>query len=159
MDDRWEYDHEYFQQMIEHEQRVDNEAVGDIITNLLEAIKSNSSSSEDESMPGYQERAREDSFSNEDTNLFGEDGIYDDNEPWGFKALTLKQIIGGKPGGMFFNNISTLYAFSWHGYTQVGKNPAGIEKSACRCLSDSKEHFWQCKLDSQYRLDVYQAKE
>ena len=51
MSGRWEYDHEYFQQMIEREQRVDNEAVGAIITNLREAIHSDSSS-DDGSMPG-----------------------------------------------------------------------------------------------------------
>ena len=92
--DRWEYDHYYFQQMIEHEQRVNNEAIGGIITNLREVIKSDYSSSKDVSLPGLQYKAREASSSNEDTNSFGEDGIYDDGEPWGQKALTLKHIIG-----------------------------------------------------------------
>ena len=49
--------------MIEHEQKVNGEAIGDINTNLREAIESDSSSSEDESMPDLQERAREDSSS------------------------------------------------------------------------------------------------
>ena len=93
MNERWEYNHEYFQQMIEHEQKVNSETVGGIITNLREAIESDSSSSEDGSIPGLQERAREDLSSNEDTNYFGEDGIYDDGETWGFKELSLKQII------------------------------------------------------------------
>ena len=95
MNGRWEYDHEYFQQMIEHEQKVNGEAIGDINTNLREAIESDSSSSEDESMPDLQERAREDSSSDGDTNSFGDDGIYDDGEQWGPKELSLKQIIGG----------------------------------------------------------------
>ena len=38
MDGRWEHDHEQFQQIIEREQRVNNEAVGGITTNLQEAI-------------------------------------------------------------------------------------------------------------------------
>ena len=49
--------------MIEHEQKVNSETVGGIITNLREAIESDSSSSEDGSMPDLQERAREDSSS------------------------------------------------------------------------------------------------
>ena len=83
MDGRWEYDHEYFQQMIEQEQRVINKAVGGIITNLQEAIESNFSSSEDGFMLGLQDRARKDSSIDEDTDLCGEDGIYDDSESWG----------------------------------------------------------------------------
>ena len=39
MNGRWEYDHKYFQRMIEHEQKVNSETVGGIITNLQEAIK------------------------------------------------------------------------------------------------------------------------
>ena len=62
MNGRWEYDHEYFQQMIEHEQKLNSETVGGIINKLQEVIKKNSSSSEDRSMPGLQERAREDPF-------------------------------------------------------------------------------------------------
>ena len=112
MDGEWEYDHEYFQQMIEHDQRVNNKAVSGILTNLQEAIKRNSSSSEDRSMPGLEDRAREDLSGNEDTDSFGEVGIYNDNsEPWGYKALTLKQINGRKSGGMFPSNIPTLYTF------------------------------------------------
>ena len=78
---------------------------------------------------GLQERAREDSFSDEATNSCGKDSIYDNGKPWGYKALTLKQIIGGKPVGMFPSNIPTLYAFSLHGYAQVCKNPSVKAKS------------------------------
>ena len=49
---------------------------------------------------------REDSSSDEGTDSFGEYGIYDNGEPWGYKALTLKQIIGGKPGGMFPSQLA-----------------------------------------------------
>ena len=108
---------------------MNSEAINGIITNLREAFENESSSSEDGSMPDLQERARKDSLSSDgDTNSFGEDGIYDDGEQWG-KELLLKHVIGGKPGGMFPSNISTLYTFSWHGYAQVGGNPVCNEKS------------------------------
>ena len=51
---------------------MNNEAVGGIITNLQEAIESDSSSSKDGSMPCLQDRAREESSSKGDINLFGE---------------------------------------------------------------------------------------
>ena len=108
--------------MIEWEQQVNNKAVGAIIINLCEAIQSDSSS-KDWSMPSLQEKAREDLSSNDNTDSCGEGDIYDNDEPWGYKALTLSQIIGGKSGGMFPSNIPTLYTFSWHGYTQVCWNP------------------------------------
>ena len=80
-------------------------------------------------MLGLQERTREDSSRNNDTDSCGEDNIYDNEEPWGYKALTLSQIIGGKLGGLFPIKIPTLYAFSWHGYAQVCKNPTIETKS------------------------------
>ena len=55
MNSRWDYDHEYFQRMIEWEQRVEDEVVGAVITNLRE-ILDNESSFDDGSMPGLQER-------------------------------------------------------------------------------------------------------
>ena len=67
-------------------------------------------------MPYLQEKARENSSNDNDTDAYGEDVIYDDGESWGYKALTLSQIIGGKSSGMFPINLPTLYAFSWHGY-------------------------------------------
>ena len=66
MDGRGEYDHEYFQRMIEQEQQMNNKAVGAIITNLRKAIQSNLPS-KDESLSGLQGREREDSFSNDNT--------------------------------------------------------------------------------------------
>ena len=134
MSGRWEYDQEYFQRMVERDQRVDIEAVGAIIANLREAVHDNSSSdegsipglqeraredsstSEEAYMPFLQERAKEDSSSDDDTNSYGEDGIYNDGESWGYKALTLSQIIGGNFGGLFLINCPTLYAFSLHRY-------------------------------------------
>ena len=83
MNGRWEYDHEYFQRMNKHEQKVNGKAIDGIITNLREAIENESSSSEDGSMPDLQERTREDSSSDGDTDSFGVDGIYDDREQWG----------------------------------------------------------------------------
>ena len=87
------------------------DVVGCIITRISE-LNEDESSSDNDSMSDLQDRAREDSSSNGDTDSFGDDGIYDDGEPWEYKAMTLKQIIGGTPGGMSPNNIPTLYAFS-----------------------------------------------
>ena len=42
MNDRWEYDHKYFWRMIEHDEKMKSEAIGGIITNLWEAIESDS---------------------------------------------------------------------------------------------------------------------
>ena len=97
--------------MIEREQKVNNEAISATITNYYDAIQRDSSS-KNGSMSGLQEKAREDSSSNSDTNSFDEDWIYDNGEPWGNKTLTLSQIIWGKFGGIFPINISTLHAFS-----------------------------------------------
>ena len=121
MHGRWEYDHEYFPQMIEQEQRVNNKAIGAIIINLCKAIQSDLSS-KDGSMPGLQERARRDLSSDDNTDSCSKDGFYDDGEPWGCKALTVSQIIGGKPDGMFPNSVLTLYTFSWYGYILLCKN-------------------------------------
>ena len=41
-------------------------------------------------MSDVQERAREDPSSNHDTDSYGDDGIHEDREPWGYKAQTLK---------------------------------------------------------------------
>ena len=107
LDGRWEYDHEYFQQMIKRDVRMNTKVVGCIITGMSDLNKDKSSSGDD-SMLDLQDRAREDSFSNNDSDSIDDDGIYNDGEPWGYKAQILKQIIGGTPGGMFPNNILTL---------------------------------------------------
>ena len=71
MNGRWEYDHEYFQQMVKRKQNLKGETVNGIITNLREVIRDSSSSSEDRSIPDLKERAREDSASDGNTNFFG----------------------------------------------------------------------------------------
>ena len=156
MNSRWDYDHEYFQQMIEWEQRVEVGVIGAVITNLCEVIHDGSSSdegsmpglqeraredslsSEGSSMPPLQERAKEDSSSDEDTKSYGDDGIYDDGESWGYKTFTLKQIIGGDSGGLFPSNCLTLYAFSLHGYAQVHGKRGTRPKSD---FSQTKEYI------------------
>ena len=46
--------------------------------------------------------------------------MYDDGEWWGYKELTLKQIISGVHDGMFLTSgTPTLYAFNLHGYAKV----------------------------------------
>ena len=85
MDEQWRYDHEYFQQMIKQDKRMNPEVIGTIITNMSELIKDNSSS-EGGSMPGLQERTRENLSSNDETNSCDDDdddddGIYKDGEP------------------------------------------------------------------------------
>ena len=123
MNDRWKHDHEYFQRMIEWERRVANEVaeevvdeavdevVGAVITNmralmnadsgsdtssmpgLQERGREDSLSSDGSSMPLLQDRAREDSSSDDDSKSYKEDGIYSDGEHCVYKASTLKQII------------------------------------------------------------------
>ena len=107
--------------MIEQDERMNPRVDNTINTNMSELIKDNSSN-EGGSMPGLQEKARENSSIDDDTNSCDDEGIYEDREPWGYKALTLKQIIGQAAGGMFPNNVTTLYAFSWHGYSKMCKN-------------------------------------
>jgi len=86
---------------------VEVRVIGSIIRNLREVIHADSSNNEG-SMPGLQERARkdssyseglpmpplqerakEDSSSDEDNKSYDEDGIYNDGESWGYKALAL----------------------------------------------------------------------
>ena len=46
--------------------------------------------------------------------------MYDDGEWWGYKELTLKQIISGVHNGMFLTSSTpTLYALSLHRYEKV----------------------------------------
>ena len=86
-------------------------------------------------MPHLAPRVQEDSSSDEDTGSHNEDGIYDDGEPWGYKSLTLSQIIGGNSDGLFLPSRPTLYAFSLHGYSQVHGN----------CSEGSDPDFYQSK--------------
>ena len=153
MNIRWNHDHEYFQRMIEWEQRVEVGVIGAVITNLHEVIhdgsssdegsmpglqeraREDSSSSEGSSMPPLQERAKEDSSSDEDTKSYSDDGIYNDGEFCGYKAFTSKQIIGGDSGGLFPNNRLTLFKYSLHGYAQFHSN----------CRARPKSDFYQAQ--------------
>ena len=96
MDERWWYDDEYFLRIIERDKGRNPKVVDATITNMSGLIKDDSSN-DSGLMTGLQERAREDSSSSDETDSFDDDGIYEDGEPWGHKALTLKQIIGGTP--------------------------------------------------------------
>ena len=111
MNIRWKHDHEYFQRMIEWEQRVSGKIVGALITNMQEFLDDESScdnssmpglqsrgrstsSSSNAPMPTLQDKAAEDSSSNDGTMSCDGDGVYDDEEHCGYKARSLKQIIG-----------------------------------------------------------------
>ena len=90
----------------------ENELVGAIITNMCEFLEdevysdddsmpglqdrvcSDSSSSDGSSMPFLQSRATEDSSSDDDTMSCDENGLYDDGEHCLYKAPTIKEIIG-----------------------------------------------------------------
>ena len=59
-------------------------------------------------MPLLQDRARENSSSDDETKSCDEDGIYDDGEYCGYKARTLHKIIGGDSS--FPNNALFKYS-------------------------------------------------
>ena len=132
---RWKHDHEYFQRMIEWEQRVAGEIVVALITNLQEFLD-DESSSDNSSMPGLQsrgqstsssnnglmpnlqDRATEDSFSDNRTMLCDEDGVDDDGKHCVYKARSLKQIIGTNAigiedeGGRFSHISMALFKYT-----------------------------------------------
>ena len=119
MDGRWNYDHEYFQRMIDRHDRMIAEAVGCIITDMSELNKDDPSS-DGSSMPGLQDRGQSDLSSGDDTDSYGEDDMYDDGECWGYKEQTLKQIISGTSDGISLAiDTPTLYALSLHGHAKV----------------------------------------
>ena len=119
MDSIWNYDHGYFQGMIDRHGRMNAEDVGCVVTGISELNKDDSSS-EGSSMPDLQDRDRSDSSSSDDTNFNGDDYLYDDGEPWGCKEQTLKQIISGASDGISLAiDTPTLYALSLHGHAKV----------------------------------------
>ena len=119
MDGRWNYDHEYFQRMINRHGRMNAEVVGCIITGISELNKDDSSS-DGGSMPSLQDRCQSDWSSDDDTDSYGDNDMYDDGEWWRYKEQTLKQIISGTHDGMFLAiGTPTLYAFSLHGHAKV----------------------------------------
>ena len=86
----------------------------------MSELNKDGSSSDGSSMPGLQDRDQSDSSSCDDTDSYGDDDMYNDGEWWGYKELTLKQIISGIYDGISLaNGTPTLYAFSLHGYAKV----------------------------------------
>ena len=82
MDGRWNYDHEYFQRMIDRHRRMNAEVVVCIITDTPELNKDDSSS-DDGSMPSLQDGCQSDRSSDDDTDYYDDDDMHDDGECWG----------------------------------------------------------------------------
>ena len=171
MNARWKHDHEYFQRMIEWEKceagRNDenvssgkNELVGALITNMCEFME-DEATSDDDSMPGLQDRARSElsssdgssmpflqsqaskySSSDDDTTSCGEDGLYDDGEHCAYKAPTLKEIIGTnfkgieEKGERLGSTVLALFKYSLMGTTQVYHKSSQIQKQDFRCARE-----------------------
>ena len=89
---------------------------------LQERGREDSSSSDGSAVPHLVSRGQDDSSSDGDTESITEDEIYDDEELWICKSLTLSQIIGDNSDGLLLPSHLTLYAFSLHGYSQVKGN-------------------------------------
>ena len=79
MDGRWNYDHEYFQRMIDRHFRMNAEVVGCIITGMSELNKYDLSSDR-RSIPSLQNGGRSDWSSNNDTDSYGDNNMYDNGE-------------------------------------------------------------------------------
>ena len=100
--------------MIDRHGRINAEFVGCIITDMTELNKDDSSS-DGGCMPSLQDGCQSDWSSNDDTDSYGDDDVYDDGEWWEYKEQILKQIISGTHDGMFLaSGTPTLYAFSLH---------------------------------------------
>ena len=112
------------------------EIVGALITNLHKFLEEESSS-DDSSVPGLQDRGLFDSLSSNGSSMpilqaraaeflssdngtmsCDEDGVYDDGEHCGYKARSLKQIIGTNvigvedKGGHFSNISMALFKYT-----------------------------------------------
>ena len=176
MNVRWKHDHEYFQRMIEWEEREakvsetqqmtsprgdnEDEIVGALITNMREFLeeettsdddsmpglqdrgRSESSSSDGSSMPFFQPRAEEDSSSDDDTLTCDEDGLYDDGENCKYKAPTLKEIIGTdfrgieEKGRRFGRTSMALFKYSLKGTAQISPKPGPSVKQDFCCARE-----------------------
>ena len=79
IDGRWNYDHEYFQIMIDRDNRMNAEIVGCIITGIS-ALSKDDLSNNNDSMPSLQDRGREDSSRDNGTDSYGDNGMYNDGE-------------------------------------------------------------------------------
>ena len=124
-----------------------------MITNLREMLD-DESSGDDESMPGLQDRAHEDSSSSSGSSMFplqarvrvdfssdddnkscDEDSIYDTGEHCCYKEHTLNQIIGGDSGTLFPSNSVALFKYSI----------LGPDQSHNKCRARPKSEFNQAK--------------
>ena len=71
-------------------------------------------------MSSLRHRGQSDWSSDDNTDSYGDDDMYDDGKWWGYKELTLKQIISGVHDSMSLaSGTQTLNAFSLHGYAKV----------------------------------------
>ena len=75
MDGRWNYNHEYFQRMIDRHGRMNAEVIDCIIIDMAKLIKDDSSS-DGGSMPSLQDGGQSDWSSNNDTDSYGDDDMY-----------------------------------------------------------------------------------
>ena len=93
-------------------------------------------------MPILQDRAVEDSSSDDGTISCDEDGVYDDGEHCVYKARTLKQIIGTNAIGIEekgdrFHNISmALFKYSVLGPAQFSPKCNPHPKQDFRCAKE-----------------------
>ena len=114
MCDRYDWDHEYFGRMYDwrgrmclksykkkypgfqtyHEKMANAEFVGAVIINMPEP-----NSSDDESMPGLQDRAMDD-WSSVSSGDDDDDSIHTDGEMTGWKHMSLMEIISGQHHGI-----------------------------------------------------------
>ena len=71
-------------------------------------------------MSSLQDGGQSNWSSDNDTDSYGDDEMYDDGEWWGYMGQTLKQIISRTQGGLSLaSNTPTLYTFILHGYAKV----------------------------------------
>ena len=114
MCNRWEYDHEYFQRMIDRTNRLrTSETVGAIIVNMDQL--NYDSESEGESMPGLQERQPDDWSSCDDDS--DDNSSY--NEWMGYKQRSLKKIIGGSKDVSLEGGLPNLFFYALSGRAQI----------------------------------------
>ena len=108
MCDRYDWDHEYFQRMsarwhgdclAEYKKIRDAEFVGAVIVNMPPNLSGDASSSDDESMPGLEDRALDDWSSVSSADSDDDDSIYTDGEMTGWKHQSILEIISGQRHG------------------------------------------------------------
>ena len=98
---------------------MNSEVFGCIITSMSELDKDDSSN-DGSPMPSLWLRGQSDWSSDDDTDSYGDNDMYDDGEWWGYKEQTLKQIISGTSDGISLaSDTPTLYTFSLHGHAKV----------------------------------------